>query len=84
MDKKNYATLGRYIFNKRRWKRKSQAELAMYLGISRVTLSHIENDKVKPRVDVAHKLSVFLGVPFSIYYYYEELELKKLTENLSG
>ena len=40
---------------------KTQDWLALQAGVSRVTISEIENDKTKPRAELALKISRVLG-----------------------
>lgn len=46
----------------RKLKNLTQDDLAEYLGVTRKTINQIESGNVLPKIDVAYKLSIILGV----------------------
>ena len=46
----------------RKVKNLTQDDLAKELGVTRKTINQIENGNVLPKIDVAYKLSIILGV----------------------
>ena len=59
----------------RKIKKLSQMKVAMDLNISREALSHYENGKREPNIDLLNKLSVYFNV--SIDYLINGEEFKK-------
>lgn len=75
---------------------KSQDEIANYLGMSRSSYSHIENNRNQPDIDTIIKLSKYYGVSadyllgtnsennsdeFDINKYIEKINLKKFIDD---
>ena len=63
------------IISQLRKKRKvSQGEFAEYLGVSRQTVSSIENNHYYPTLRLAFKISKFFNVPLERLFLFEDGE----------
>ena len=51
-----------------------QDELAKALGVSRQTISSLENGRYNPSIQLAFKISRFFGIPIEEIFIYEEQE----------
>ncbi len=49
-----------------------QEELAKAMGVSRQTISSLENGKYNPSILLAHKLAVYFGVSIEELFIFEE------------
>ena len=49
----------------------SQEQLAEELGVTRVTINAVENDKYNPSLELAFKLAVFFDKPIEEIFTYE-------------
>ena len=49
-----------------------QEELAKAMGVSRQTISSLENGKYNPSIMLAHKLAVYFGVSIEELFIFEE------------
>ena len=50
----------------------SQEKLAKELGVTRVTINAVENDKYNPSLELAFKISHFFEKPIEEIFTYEE------------
>jgi putative transcriptional regulator len=50
----------------------SQEQLAKELGVTRVTINAVENDKYNPSLELAFKMAVFFEKPIEEIFTYEE------------
>lgn len=57
-----------FVRDYRKAQRYSQKELAELSGVSRVTIAHIEEGKVDPKIDTLIKIAIALNVPTSELY----------------
>ena len=53
---------------------KNQEELAKALGVSRQTISSLENGRYNPSVELAYKLSKYFGMTIEEVFIFEEAE----------
>ncbi len=51
-----------------------QEELAKALGVSRQTISSLENGRYNPSVELAYKLSKYFGMTIEEVFIFEEAE----------
>jgi putative transcriptional regulator len=49
-----------------------QEELAKALGVSRQTISSLENGRYNPSIGLAHKVAVFFGLTIEDVFIFEE------------
>lgn len=49
-----------------------QEELAKELGVSRQTISSLENGRYNPSIGLAHKVAVFFGLMIEDVFIFEE------------
>ena len=49
-----------------------QEELARELGVSRQTISSLENGRYNPSIGLAHKVAVFFGLTIEDVFIFEE------------
>ena len=49
-----------------------QEELARALGVSRQTISSLENGRYNPSIGLAHKIAVFFGMTIEELFIFEE------------
>jgi putative transcriptional regulator len=49
----------------------SQEQLAKELGVTRVTINAVENDKYNPSLDLAFKMAIFFEKPIEEIFTYE-------------
>lgn len=49
-----------------------QEELARALGVSRQTISSLENGRYNPSITLAHKVAVFFGLTIEDVFIFEE------------
>ena len=49
-----------------------QEELAKELGVSRQTISSLENGRYNPSIGLAHKVAVFFGLRIEDVFIFEE------------
>ena len=49
-----------------------QEELARQLGVSRQTISSLENGRYNPSILLAHKIAVLFGLPIEEVFIFEE------------
>ena len=49
-----------------------QEELAKELGVSRQTISSLENGRYNPSIGLAHKVAVFFGLTIEDVFIFEE------------
>ena len=49
-----------------------QEELARALGVSRQTISSLENGRYNPSIGLAHKVAVFFGLTIEDIFIFEE------------
>ena len=49
-----------------------QEELAKKLGVSRQTISSLENGRYNPSIGLAHKVAVFFGLTIEDVFIFEE------------
>ena len=61
-----------WIYDVRRAKRLTQADVANACGISKAALSNIESGKRRPSVPLAKKLAAVLGVDWPRFYETED------------
>ena len=52
----------------------NQEELAKALGVSRQTISSLENGRYNPSIELAYKLSKYFGMPIEEVFIFEEAE----------
>lgn len=52
----------------------NQEELAKALGVSRQTISSLENGRYNPSVELAYKLSKYFGMTIEEVFSFEEAE----------
>lgn len=52
----------------------NQEELAKALGVSRQTISSLENGRYNPSVELAYKLSKYFGMMIEEVFIFEEAE----------
>ena len=52
----------------------NQEELAKALGVSRQTISSLENGRYNPSVEMAYKLSKYFGMTIEEVFIFEEAE----------
>ena len=52
----------------------NQEELAKALGVSRQTISSLENGRYNPSVELAYKLSKYFGMTIEEVFIFEEAE----------
>ena len=52
----------------------NQEELAKALGVSRQTISSLENGRYNPSVELAYKLSKYFGMTIEEVFIFEEVE----------
>ena len=52
----------------------NQEELAKALGVSRQTISSLENGRYNPSVELAYKLSIYFGMTIEEVFIFEEAE----------
>ena len=52
----------------------NQEELAKALGVSRQTISSLENGRYNPSIELAYKLSKYFGVTIEEVFIFEEAE----------
>lgn len=52
----------------------NQEELAKALGVSRQTISSLENGRYNPSVELAYKLSKYFGMTIEGVFIFEEAE----------
>ena len=52
----------------------NQEELAKALGVSRQTISSLENGRYNPSVELAYKLSKYFGMTIDEVFIFEEAE----------
>ena len=52
----------------------NQEELAKALGVSRQTISSLENGRYTPSVELAYKLSKYFGMTIEEVFIFEEAE----------
>ena len=52
----------------------NQEELAKALGVSRQTISSLENGRYNPSVELAYKLSKYFGMAIEEVFIFEEAE----------
>ena len=52
----------------------NQEELAKALGVSRQTISSVENGRFTPSVELAYKLSKYFGMTIEEVFIFEEAE----------
>lgn len=50
----------------------NQEELAKALGVSRQTISSLENGRYNPSIELAHKLSKYFGMTIEEVFIFEE------------
>lgn len=49
-----------------------QDELAKQMGVSRQTISSLENGRYNPSILLAHKIAAFFGLPIEEVFIFEE------------
>ena len=49
-----------------------QEELARLMGVSRQTISSLENGRYNPSIMLAHKIAVYFGLPIEEVFLFEE------------
>lgn len=52
----------------------NQEELAKALGVSRQTISSLENGRYNPSIELAYKLSKYFGMTIEEVFIFEEAE----------
>lgn len=52
----------------------NQEELAKALGVSRQTISSLENGRYNPSIELAYKLSKYFGMTIEEIFIFEEAE----------
>ena len=52
----------------------NQEELAKALGVSRQTISSLENGRYNPSIELAYKLSKYFGMTIEEVFIFEEVE----------
>ena len=52
----------------------NQEELAKALGVSRQTISSLENGRYNPAIELAYKLSKYFGMTIEEVFIFEEAE----------
>ena len=52
----------------------NQEELAKVLGVSRQTISSLENGRYNPSIELAYKLSKYFGMTIEEVFIFEEAE----------
>ena len=52
----------------------NQEELAKALGVSRQTISSLENGRYNPSIELAYKLSKYFGLTIEEVFIFEEAE----------
>ena len=52
----------------------NQEELARALGVSRQTISSLENGRYNPSIELAYKLSKYFGMTIEEVFIFEEAE----------
>ena len=52
----------------------NQEELAKALGVSRQTISSLENGRYNPSIELAYKLSKYFGMTIEEVFVFEEAE----------
>ena len=52
----------------------NQGELAKALGVSRQTISSLENGRYNPSIELAYKLSKYFGMTIEEVFIFEEAE----------
>ena len=52
----------------------NQEELAKALGVSRQTISSLENGRYNPSIELAYKLSKYFGMTIEEFFIFEEAE----------
>lgn len=53
-----------------------QEELAKYMGVSRQTISSLENGRYNPSITLAYKIAKYFGMPIEEVFVFEEEDLK--------
>ena len=49
-----------------------QEELARLMGVSRQTISSLENGRYNPSIILAHKIAAYFGLPIEEVFLFEE------------
>ena len=49
-----------------------QEELARLMGVSRQTISSLENGRYNPSITLAHKIAAYFGLPIEEVFLFEE------------
>ena len=49
-----------------------QEELARLMGVSRQTISSLENGRYNPSIMLAHKIAAYFGLPIEEVFLFEE------------
>ena len=53
-----------------------QEELAKYMGVSRQTISSLENGRYNPSITLAYKIAKYFGMSIEEVFVFEEEDLK--------
>lgn len=53
-----------------------QDELAKYMGVSRQTISSLENGRYNPSITLAYKIARYFGMTIEEVFVFEEKDLK--------
>lgn len=53
-----------------------QHELAKYMGVSRQTISSLENGRYNPSITLAYKIARYFGMTIEEVFVFEEKDLK--------